>query len=62
MFYTNLGAYSIEFSINFWIQFNELKEFEFAKSDAIIAVLTSFIENGLEISYPIQQIHSSKIS
>jgi small conductance mechanosensitive channel len=54
VFYAQLGLYSVTLSINFWIQFNEPKEFEMAKSDAIVSILTAFKQQGIEIPYPIQ--------
>jgi len=54
--YTNMSAYSVELSVNFWIQFNEPKEFELAKSEAIMALLETYKTNKIEIPYPIHQI------
>jgi small conductance mechanosensitive channel len=58
IFFQNLDTYSIELSINFWIKFKESKDFEQAKSDAIIAIVTSFRQNNIEIPMPIRSIVS----
>lgn len=56
VFYTQLSPYSVELSINFWIAFHEQKEFEMAKSEAIIALIGNFRKNAIEIPFPTQQI------
>ncbi len=54
IFYAQIGPYSVELSVNFWIQFNEPKEFEMAKSLAITSLLSSFRDAHIAIPYPIQ--------
>lgn len=54
--YTNLSAYSIELSVNFWIEFSEPKEFEIAKSEAIVALLETYRKNRIMVPFPTQHI------
>lgn len=56
IFYQMLNPYSVELSINFWIKFQESKDFEQAKSDAIRAILASFKQNKIEIPVPISTV------
>ncbi len=61
VFYTSLSPYSIELSINFWINFKESKDFEIAKSDALKAIVAAFRQNNIEIPFLTQSIfHSDK--
>lgn len=57
--YTHFSPYSIELSINFWIQFNEPKEFEIAKSEAIITISEIFRKHKVHIPFPTQHIVTS---
>jgi len=53
-FYSGVNSYAVDLSINFWIHFKESKDFEFAKSDAIIAIINSFKANKIQIPYPVR--------
>ncbi|MBC7389907.1 MAG: mechanosensitive ion channel family protein [Opitutaceae bacterium] len=61
VFYTGVNAYSIDLSINFWIKFFESKDYEFAKSDAIRAILKAFKESNIQIPYPRKSIKNENL-
>jgi small conductance mechanosensitive channel len=59
VFYLQAGAYSVDLSINFWVHFSDSKDYELAKSEALIALVSAFKLQHISIPYPTQHIYTS---
>jgi small conductance mechanosensitive channel len=58
-FFTEFGDSSINFETRFWINSTSGLEVKKAKSKAIIAIKKAFVENGIDIPFPIRTIDFS---
>ncbi len=54
--YTKFDSSSINFNLMFWINYSEEKDFQEARSKAIIAIKKAFDENGITIPFPIRTL------
>ena len=52
-FYTNIGGYSYNFQLRFWINFDRNKDFRSAMSEIILLVKKRFEDENITIAFPI---------
>lgn len=56
VYYTEIGAYSFNCTLRFWVDFRLHADFLSPRSQAIIAVAKIFAENDITIPYPIRTL------
>lgn len=55
-YFTNIGAYSYNFEIRFWIKFNKQTDYLNAMSDTIMRIKKRFELENINIAYPVQTL------
>src|SRR5690554_6286814 len=56
MFYNEIGACSFNATVRFWVKFQVHTDFLSPRSEAIVAIGKKFVENDIEMPYPIQTL------
>lgn len=52
-YYTQIGSYSYNFELRFWIKFNTNNEYCAAMSDIIIRIKKRFEQENIDLAYPV---------
>ena len=56
VFYEELGDYSVNFLVRFWIHYSRQLDYVYARSEAIIKIKKAFDEHHIQIPYPIRKL------
>ena len=56
LYYNEFGGSSVNFTLRFWISFEQLPQYWSAQSEAIIALKKAFDENDIMIPFPIRTL------
>ncbi len=59
-YYMSFADSSINLSVRFWIDLNEFSDFNYAQSEAMIALKKAFDDNDINIPFPIRTIISQE--
>lgn len=55
-YFTEIGGYSYNFELRFWVRFNKQVDFLSAQNEAIIRIKKRFEQENISIAYPVQTL------